>query len=1288
MGMGLVRTNKLFLFSYVLSLGLVGCNLPGSKNGGAVTIPKIGTPTATSSSTPTTPTTPSTPAPPANQAPTITSGACPNSVAQNSAYMCDVNATDPENTTIVYSFISSTCAWAQIDSVTGLIQGRPNDDQVGSCAMQVKVTDAGGMSAMATYPVGVTNIAPTLAIGNTSVAQNAALAVVRSDADVAASDEGYGIYSLVAPTGTACSANGQLTINSANGAVSFKPNTGYVGTCNAKVRFDDGNPPSNIAESQFSIAVASTNRAPVLAALNCTASINQDANFTCNASATDADGNALTFKASAGNTCAWATVAANGVITGKPRNNQVGACTLGVAVSDGFLEVAGTQTITVVNLAPTLTIGNATIQEDAALTVVRADADVQANEEGFGGTYTLATPVGLACSANGSVQINPMNGAVSYQPAANFSGNCFVRVRFNDGNTVNNTVDAEFQIAVTSVNDAPTISLANCVTSVNQDAIYSCQSVASDPENSALTYSFGATHTCAWITSIGSAGLTMGRPTDNQVGTCVLSMTVSDGTLTANATKTITVVNVKPVLTLSDVSIQQGALAADIKADADVQASEEGLGAYSLITPTSGTACSTVGTISINAQSGIIRFQPINTFSGACTVNVQFNDGNTADNLVNAQFNVNVVAMVIASNSLDSIPAFEKTLYVVTRSRCVGCHASTYSPLHAAPVVATAHDAALTKVDFANVPASRIATKVASGHNCWSGNCTADAKVIEDAVREWLRIKKLVVVAPPVVDIPASFNCTDPNSPAPERLRRLTDAEIQATLKDILGDTIYAQVAGSVGLLPSDKINKSISEFSNAHSIAHLDGLVAIAERVATVVVGNTTYRAQILGSCTNVTPISDQCITAVMNDTFGFRVLRRPPTSAEVTGILTALGPAAGRNADSLKLLVMRLLLAPSFAFFLEPGDTMEDYMGVTRLKLTPYEVANRISYGTIGSLPDATLYAAAKANQLQTIAQVKAQVERLMATPRYLERLDQWTEYWLQFIRIPDATGSVASAAPVTSVGFLRSQALQELKAYVRHMVVTRQGSYPDMMSSTEIFPLGYVIADVYGVQPIGAGAPPIAGSPDRQGLLTRPGMLLSGNDGTSIIQRGVFIRRNLLCDDIPAPDPVTVAMRSTQAQLSHLQYSNRAVQTNFTTTATNCASCHQKIDHLGFAFEDWDGIGRKRAQERYFMDGMVKATYPIDTRVTPEIDVGDGLTFDNGVQLGMAIATSSKGTACFARQLFRYNKLRFESVADSCALKAAQDELTKNGGTGKLKDAVIGNIANPLIFYRRLN
>jgi len=86
-----------------------------------------------------------------------------------------------------------------------------------------------------------------------------------------------------------------------------------------------------------------------------------------------------------------------------------------------------------------------------------------------------------------------------------------------------------------------------------------------------------------------------------------------------------------------------------------------------------------------------------------------------------------------------SIQAFSTTMHPITRARCINCHGSFQTPLHAVADVTEAHDAVIDgfKVNFNNIPSSRMVLKLSDeSHNCWS-NCAANAAEMQAAIEDW-----------------------------------------------------------------------------------------------------------------------------------------------------------------------------------------------------------------------------------------------------------------------------------------------------------------------------------------------------------------------------------------------------------------------------------------------------------------------------------------------------------------------------------------------------------------------
>ena len=162
-----------------------------------------------------------------------------------------------------------------------------------------------------------------------------------------------------------------------------------------------------------------------------------------------------------------------------------------------------------------------------------------------------------------------------------------------------------------------------------------------------------------------------------------------------------------------------------------------------------------------------------------------------------------------------------------------------------------------------------------------------------------------------------------------------------------------------------------------------------------------------------------------------------------------------------------------------------------------------------------------------------------------------------------------------------------------------------------------------------------------------------------------KGVFIRRQLLCDEIPPPPANAAAATpptATEATGTREVVENLTEQPN-----SSCAGCHASlINGLGFATEGFDALGRARSAEQLFDErGAHVGEVDVDTRSTPKVSVGDDERSEGPEDLARLIIESGKAHACLARSYFRFSFGRMEDVAlDGCSLERLRTSLASGG------------------------
>jgi hypothetical protein len=489
-------------------------------------------------------------------------------------------------------------------------------------------------------------------------------------------------------------------------------------------------------------------------------------------------------------------------------------------------------------------------------------------------------------------------------------------------------------------------------------------------------------------------------------------------------------------------------------------------------------------------------------------------------------------------------------------------------------------------------------------------------------------------------------------------LRRLTRIEYERSLRDLVGDAAVDAAGAALTGLPDDHVDKGFSTMALGVSSPHLDGYLAVADRIAGFLVADAT-RLGALEGCLASAAGDDACVKGFI-ERFGRRVYRRPVTQEEQASLMASY--ASGKSvstSDGVAFVLMHMLQAAPFLYRFElGGDLLPD--APDTYALTAWELATRLSYFAWGSTPDDELLAAADSGTLSDDDELDAQVERLFADPRAVERVRWFFVEWLGVDRIPQAEQSDAFLAGIAKAT-LADDMRAELQAFVTHQVFEAGGAYDELMTSSESFVFSDALAEVYGVATPSAKDGHLTFQDGRRsGLLTRAGMLAGKGEETHPIQRGAFIARRFLCDPIVPPDPNDFPPNTIVPP--EFDPDKTAIERwTEKTSASQCAGCHGRINGLGFALENYDTIGRWRDTEPIIDPdtGLVVNELPIDASAEVMLDETP-VPVAGAVGLGQAMAVSGRAKRCFATQWFRFTQGRSEASDDDGLI----DELSAAG------------------------
>ena len=345
-------------------------------------------------------------------------------------------------------------------------------------------------------------------------------------------------------------------------------------------------------------------------------------------------------------------------------------------------------------------------------------------------------------------------------------------------------------------------------------------------------------------------------------------------------------------------------------------------------------------------------------------------------------------------------------------------------------------------------------------------------------------------------------------------------------------------------------------------------------------------------------------------------RAYRRPVTDADTRPLLTSYEhgrQAGGGFEDGIRWAVEALLVSPKFLFRIE-RDPVNVPPG-TPYRISDLELASRLSFFLWSSIPDDELLDLAARGGLSEPAVLEAQVRRMLDDPRSNALVENFTGQWLYLrnLRIvaPDATqfpdfdDNLREAFRRETELFVESQ-LREDRS-VRDLLGA------DYTFLNERLARHYEIPNVYGSH----FRRVTYGDDRRAGLLGHGSILTvtSPPHRTSPVVRGKWLLENLLGAPPPPPPPDVPDLPENKGGEKPSTMRERMAQHRANPV---CASCHAKIDPLGFALENFDAVGRWRA-----VDGA--ADTPIDASGT----LPDGAEFDGPASFRNALLREPWGT-----------------------------------------------------------
>ena len=350
-------------------------------------------------------------------------------------------------------------------------------------------------------------------------------------------------------------------------------------------------------------------------------------------------------------------------------------------------------------------------------------------------------------------------------------------------------------------------------------------------------------------------------------------------------------------------------------------------------------------------------------------------------------------------------------------------------------------------------------------------------------------------------------------------------------------------------------------------------GILSVAGPYAAKGPGETPSRRKIFICHPSGPQDEDACATKIIT-ALARRAYRRPINKDEIPGLLAPYNAEKQQGFElGMRMAIQRILVSPNFLFRaeVEPAGVASG----SAYRINDVELASRLSFFLWSSIPDDELLSVAEKGKLKDPAVLAQQVKRMLADSRANTLVSNFVSQWL-YLRNIDTALPDPAAFPDFDEN-LRAALAKETELFFQSML-HEDRSILDLLRADYTF-LNERLARHYGI-------PGITGSEFRRVTLTseeRKGLLGQGSvltvtsypNRTSPTLRGKWLLENLLGSPPPPPPPNVPSLKEDQ-DVSKLSMRQR-MQLHQANPV--CASCHSRMDPLGFALENFDGLGRWR-------------------------------------------------------------------------------------------------------------
>lgn len=456
---------------------------------------------------------------------------------------------------------------------------------------------------------------------------------------------------------------------------------------------------------------------------------------------------------------------------------------------------------------------------------------------------------------------------------------------------------------------------------------------------------------------------------------------------------------------------------------------------------------------------------------------------------------------------------------------------------------------------------------------------------------------------------------------APPQMRRMTESQYRNTVADVLSPDIRI-----VGRFEPDLRTEGLAAVGSSKvsiSASGYEQYYAIAGRIAEQLLEDERWD-EIMPCGEKASSDFDEACARQIVSHFGERLFRFEMPSEKISEWVGASQKATEHLGDfrgGMALVIQGMLSSPEFLFIVDSVEVDDD----GKMRLTEQAMASRLSYLLWDTVPDEELLEAARNGELGTRKGLEKQVDRMLASDKLRQGANA---FFSDFLHL-DAFLTLDKDKLIYPAfnQHVSSDARVQLLKFMDYHLLDQEAPYTDIFTVKETF-MTRALGVVYGVPVEPRSGWELVRFQDddlRGGLIAHIAFtaLHSHPGRSSATLRGIAVREMLLCQSV-APAPAAVNFTVVQ-ETDNPDFKTARARLTQHRTDEACASCHEFIDPIGLAMENFDGAGSLRFSEN---GEHIDASGVID-----------GYHFGDVNSLGKVLSQHPATTSCFVEKIQKY-------------------------------------------------